>query len=111
MLRYTIFRMALAAGCRVLVRLLIGSMDHDGARPPQFAERSERWWFVVGCEPGLALAFFFGDEFGSFASFGSDAVAARSCSRVCLRPGHLDAALGVGSIDCRRDDHLTRGLS
>ena len=45
----------------------------DGGRPC-FA--LEGWWFVVGGEPGLALSFFFGDEFGSFASFGVDAVAA-----------------------------------
>jgi hypothetical protein len=37
---------------------------------------SERWWFVVGGEPGLALAFFFGDEFCSLTAFLVDAVAA-----------------------------------
>ena len=31
---------------------------------------------VGGGEPGLALAFFFGDEFGAFAALGVDAVAA-----------------------------------
>jgi hypothetical protein len=29
------------------------------------SDASEGWWFVVGGQPGLALSFFFGDEFGS----------------------------------------------
>ena len=48
----------------------------DSAPHAMESAASEGWWFVVGGEPGLALSFFFGDEFGSLASFGVDAVAA-----------------------------------
>jgi hypothetical protein len=44
-------------------------------QPATTEHESERRWFVVGGEPGLALAFFFGDEFGSLAAFLVDAVA------------------------------------
>lgn len=37
---------------------------------------SEGWGLVVGGDPGLVLAFLFGDDFGSFAAFGGDAGAA-----------------------------------
>ena len=49
--------------------------------------RLRRWWFVVRGEPGLALSFFFGDEFGSLASFLVDAVAAVPLAG-CLAPRH-----------------------
>ena len=44
----------------------LGTTEHE----------SEWWWLVVGGEPGLALSFFFGDEFGSLAAFLVHAVAA-----------------------------------
>ena len=51
-----------------------------GSTPFEFKSigyrKSERWWFVVGGKPGLALAFLFGDELGAFAAFVGDAVAA-----------------------------------
>jgi predicted lipid-binding transport protein (Tim44 family) len=51
-------------------------MDKPTAAHGNTISPSEWWWFVGGGEPGLALAFFFGDEFGSLAAFGVDAVAA-----------------------------------
>ena len=50
--------------------------------------RLRRRWFVVGGEPGLALSFFFGDEFGSLASFLVDAVAAVLFFAGLLAPRH-----------------------
>ena len=40
------------------------------------AADSDGWGFVVGGEPGLALSLFFGDQFGSSATFLDDPVAA-----------------------------------
>ena len=60
---------------------------------------SERWWFVVGGEPGLALSFFFGDEFGSFAAFLVDAVAA------VLLAGLFAAGHHCACGRCRADAH------
>src|SRR6478735_4867322 len=48
--------------------------------------RLRRWWFVVRGKPGSALSFFFGDEFGSLASFLVDGVAAVLLAG-CLRRG------------------------
>ena len=58
---------------------------------------SERWWFVVGGEPGLALSFFFGDQFGSFPSFGGDAVAAVLFAGL-LAARHHCGSVGVGHV-------------
>ena len=44
----------------------LGTTEHE----------SEWWWLVVGGEPGFALSFLFGDEFGSLSPFLVDAVAA-----------------------------------
>ena len=58
---------------------------------------AERWWFVVGGEPGLALSFFFGDEFGSLASFLVDAVAAVLFAGLLARHHHI--AIGGGFLE------------
>ena len=63
---------------------------------------------VGGGEPGLALAFFFGDEFGSFASFLVDAVAAVLFAGL-LAPRHHHPAIG-GGLSEGRYRQLTRGL-
>ena len=55
----------------------------------------ERWRFVVGGEPGLALAFFFGDEFGAFAAFGVDAVAAVVVAGLFAFEASSQAAVGI----------------
>ena len=64
---------------------------------------------VVGGELGLALAFFFGDEFGAFAAFGVDAVAAVLFAGL-FAGGHHRAPIGVGLVERRRDRQLTGGL-
>ena len=58
---------------------------------------AERWWFVVGGEPGLALSFLFGDEFGSLASFSGDPLASILFAG-CLRRGIITSRSGVGSL-------------
>ena len=58
---------------------------------------SEGWWFVVGGESGLALSFFFGDEFGSLASFSGDPLASILFAGL-LAPRHHHIAIGVGSL-------------
>ena len=69
---------------------------------------SEGWWFVVGGEPGLALSFFFGDEFGSLASFSGDPLASTLFAGL-LAPRHHHPAIG-GGLSEGRYRQLTRGL-
>jgi hypothetical protein len=71
--------------------------------------KSERWWFVVGGQPGLALPFFFGDEFGPFAAFGIDAVAAILLAGLPAARHHC-AAVGVRRLQSARDVQLGRRL-
>jgi len=58
----------------------------------------------------LALAFFFGDEFGAFAPFGIYAVAAILLASL-LAARHHHRPIGIWRHQMRRDVHLTRGLS
>jgi hypothetical protein len=60
------------------------------------AGASERWWFVVGGEQGLALSFFVGDEFGALAPFLSDAVASVLFAGL-FAARHHHIAIGLGS--------------
>jgi hypothetical protein len=59
---------------------------------------SEGWWFVVGGEPGLASSFFFGDEFGSLASFLGDPLASILFAGL-LAPRHHHIAIGGGFLE------------
>ncbi len=74
---------------------------HRPGRAPRLLTRdsaaSEWWWFVVGGEPGLALSFFFGDEFGSFASFGVDAFASVLLAGL-FAARHQCRPVGVGLV-------------
>ena len=57
--------------------------------------RIERRRFVVGSDPRLALSLFFSDEFGAFAAFGVDAIAAVLLAGL-LALGHHHRALRAG---------------
>ena len=59
---------------------------------------SEGWRLVVGGEPGLALAFFFGDELGSLVAFLGDAVLSVLLARL-FALGHHHVAIRAGLLE------------
>ena len=80
--------------------------DDPGA---SVADASEWRRFVIGREPCPALAFFFGDELGSFSPLLRDSIATVLVAGL-LAGGHHYAPVGLGHIDCRPCGHLTCGL-
>ena len=90
------------------------------SRLPHKRRRLKRWGFVVGGEPGLALSFFFGDEFGAFAAFGVDAVAAvllagllaarHHCGAVGLGYLRVSAVCRSSPVDCARAGNIARAV-
>src|SRR6476620_3659224 len=100
--------MVVAGALKGDIRESLNTFKSVFAPAVQHKRPSERWWFIVGGEPGLALSFFFGDEFGSFASFLVDAVAAVLFAGL-LAPRHHHPAIG-GGLSEGRYRQLTRGL-